>query len=152
MAINRLLVLATVPFVIGGFGFAISDNAVAQSAPTTPNTAQPNGQYKGWGRKFEQLGLSEQQKAQIQQIKTSSRQQMDAVFTAEQKQQFQTARQQRQRPNITLTDAQKSQLQTIQESSKRQIDAVLTDAQRQQLQQLKQQWQQNRQNRQPAQS
>lgn len=152
MAINRLLVLATVPFVIGGFGFAVSDNAVAQSAPTTQNSTQPNGHHQGWGKKFDQLGLSEQQKTQIQQIQAANRQKMDAVFTAEQKQQFQTARQQRQRPNVALTDDQKSQLQALKESTKSQIDAVLTDAQRQQLQQLKQQWQQNHQNRQPGQS
>jgi protein CpxP len=152
MAINRLLVLATAPFLIGGFGFAVSNNAVAQSALTTQNSTQPNGHHKGWGKKFEQLGLSDQQKTQIQQIQTSSHQKMAAVFTAEQKQQMQTARQQRQRPTLNLTDDQKSQLKAIGESTKTQIDAVLTDAQKQKLQELKQQWQQNRQNRQPGQS
>jgi Spy/CpxP family protein refolding chaperone len=149
MAINRLLVLAAVPFVMGGFSFAVSDKAVAdQSALVAQNAPQPTGQRKGWGKKFDQLGLSAEQQTRIQQIKQSTRQQMDAIFTAEQKQQKQAARQQRQRPNLNLTEDQKARLQALRQSSKTQIEAVLTDAQKQKLQELKQQWQQNRQNRQ----
>ncbi|HEY9692638.1 MAG TPA: hypothetical protein V6D15_10550 [Oculatellaceae cyanobacterium] len=149
MAMNRLLVLAAVPFVMGSFSFAVSNKAVAdQSTLVAQNAPQPNVQRKGWGNKFEQLGLSAEQKTKIQQIKQSTRQQMSNIFTAEQKQQMQTARQQKQRPNLNLTEDQKTRLKALRQSSKTQIEAVLTDAQKQKLQELKQQWQQNRQNRQ----
>ena len=152
MAINRLLVLAAVPFVMGGLGFAVSKQAVAdQPTLLAQDSSQPNVQRKGRGNKFEQLGLSAEQQTRIQQIKQSSRQQMDTVLTAEQKQLLQTAKEQRQRPNLNLTEDQKARMQAIKESSKTQIDAVLTAEQRQKLQELKQQWQQNRQNRQSPQ-
>jgi protein CpxP len=149
MAMNRLLLLAAVPFVMGGFSFAVSGKALADQSVLVAQTApQPTRQHKGWGKKFEQLGLSAEQKTKIQQIHQSTRQQMSDIFTAEQKQQMQTARQQKQRPNLNLTEDQKTKLKALRQSSKAQIEAVLTDAQKQKLQELKQQWQQNRQNRQ----
>jgi protein CpxP len=152
MAINRLFVLAAIPFVIGGFSLAVSKQAVAdQPSLLAQDSAQPNVQRKGRGNKFAQLGLSAEQQTKIQQIKQSSRQQMDSVLTAEQKQLLQTAKQQRQRPNLNLTEDQKARMKAIKESSKTQIDAVLTAEQKQKLQELKQQWQQNRQNRQSRQ-
>jgi len=146
MNIKRLLVLSALPILIGGFGFTVPSNAQAQqSTLLAQNSSQPTGQRQGWGRKFDQLNLTNAQKTQLQQIKASTRQQMDAVFTAEQKQQLQAARQQRQKPNLNLTDDQKARLKSIRESAKTQMDAVLTASQKQQLEQLRQQWRQNRQ-------
>jgi Spy/CpxP family protein refolding chaperone len=149
MMIKRLLLLSALPLMIGGVGFTAPSNAQAnESAVVAQNAPQPNGQREGRGKKYEQLNLTDAQKAQIQQIKQSTRQQMDAVFTPEQKEQLRVAREQKQRPNLTLTDAQKAQLKAIRESSKTQMDAVFTPEQKQKLSELHQQWRQNRQNRQ----
>jgi len=151
MIIKRLLVLSALPFMIGGVGFTAPSNAQAsESAVVAQNAPQPNGQREGRGNKFEQLNLTDAQKAQIQQIKQSTRQQMDAVFTPEQKEQLRVAREQRQRPNITLTDAQKAQMKAIRESDKSQMDAVFTPEQKQKLEELHQQWRQRRQQQQPS--
>lgn len=118
---------------------------------TNPAIAQPPHQGQGEGRgegrgrgAFEQLNLTTEQKAKIKEIRESAKQQMDAVFTAEQKDQLRTAREQRQRPNLNLTEDQKAQLQAIRQDTESQIEAVLTPEQKQKLQELRQQHQQNR--------
>jgi Spy/CpxP family protein refolding chaperone len=103
------------------------------------------GRAGGAGMKYDQLNLTDAQKAQIQQIKESTRQQMDAIFTSEQKEQMRLAKEQRQRPNLNLSEDQKSRLQEVRQSSKSQMEAVLTAEQKQQLEQLRQQWRQRRQ-------
>ena len=140
MVIQRLLVLSALPLMIGSFGLAAPSQAqsrqetlTAQASPQQP-TEQKRG---GWGRKFEQLNLTEAQKAQIQQIKQSQRQQMEAILTAEQRAQKQAAREQRQRPNLNLTEDQRTRMQAVKTAGKSQIEAVLTPAQRQQLEQMR---------------
>ncbi len=151
MTRNRLvLVLAAVPLLIGGIGFAISGKAVANQATLiAQDSSQPNQQQEGHRHHHsdfaQELGLSDAQKAQLKQIHESTRQQIDAVFTAEQKAQLQQARQQHQKPNLNLSDDQKAQIKAIRENAKSQMDAILTDQQKQQLQQLRQQRQQNHQ-------
>ncbi|MDX2100244.1 MAG: Spy/CpxP family protein refolding chaperone [Leptolyngbyaceae cyanobacterium bins.59] len=109
------------------------------------------GKMGGRGERiYQQLNLTDAQKTQMQQIRESAKQQMDAVLTSEQKAQLQQARQNRQRPNLNLTEEQKARMKAIGEETRSKMDAVLTDQQRQQLQTLKQQRQQNRQNRQNA--
>ena len=113
---------------------------------TNPAVAQPTHEGRGEGRgrgPFEQLNLTDDQKAQIKEIQESAKQQMDAVFTPEQKEQLRTAREQRQRPNLSLTEDQKAKLQAIRQDTESQIEAVLTPEQKQKLQELRQQHQQN---------
>ena len=151
MMIKRLLVLSALPLMIGGVGFAVPGNAQSnQSAVVAQNAPQPNGQREGRGRKFEQLNLTDAQKAQIQQIKQSTRQQMDAILTPQQKEQLRVAREQKQRPNLNLTEDQKAKMKAIRESSKSQMDAVFTPEQKQKLEELRQQWRQRRQQQQPS--
>ena len=84
----------------------------------------------------------------MKQIRESSRQQMDAIFTPEQKEQLRTARQQRQKPNLNLSEAQKAQLKAIRENTKSQMDAILTAEQKQKLQEMRS----SRQGNKPGQS
>jgi len=108
------------------------------------------GQTGGRGMKFNQLNLTDAQKAEMQRIHESTRQQMDTILTAEQKEQLRVAKEQRQRPNLNLTEEQRTRMKEVRQSSKTQMEAVLTDTQRQQLEQLRQQWQQRRQQRQAS--
>jgi protein CpxP len=108
------------------------------------------GHTGGRGMKFDQLNLTDAQKAEMQRIQASTRQQMDQILTSEQKEQLRVAKEQRQRPNLNLTEEQKTRMKEVQQSSKSQMEAVLTDTQKQQLEQLRQQWQQRRQQRQAS--
>ncbi len=126
-------------------------------APMLPVVAQtpsaPTGQYQ---KHRINLNLTDDQKAQLKQIHESTRSQIDAVLTSEQKAQLASAkgqRQQGQKPrkvwaSLNLTAEQKAKIRAIREDAKQKSDAVLTSEQRQQLQQQRQQWQQNRRSRQ----
>lgn len=129
-------------FLPAALALAIGASPVIPSF-TNPAVAGPGGM--GRGMKFEQLNLTDAQKAQIQQIKQSTRQQMDAIFTPAQKEQRRLAREQRQKPNLNLTEDQKAKLKAIRQSSKSQMEAVLTAEQKQKLQELRQQRRQSRQ-------
>lgn len=91
----------------------------------------------GGGMKLEQLNLTDAQKAQLKQIRESARQQMDAIYTPEQKEQLRTARQQKQRPNLNLTDDQKAKIKAIHQNAENQIQSILTNEQKQKLQEMR---------------
>ncbi|MBW4690509.1 MAG: hypothetical protein KME27_01945 [Lyngbya sp. HA4199-MV5] len=105
------------------------------------------------------LNLTDEQKAQLKQIRESTRSQIDAVLTPEQKAQLAAAKQQRQEgqpgqrakkargvwASLNLTADQKTKIQAIRQDAKQQMDTVLTPEQRQQLEQARQQRQQRRQ-------
>lgn len=131
--------------------------ALSYAAPMLPAVAQtptaPAGQHHKRGVN---LNLTADQKAQLKQIRESTRSQIDAVLTPEQKAQLASAKQQRQQgqqgqkprgmwASLNLTADQKAQIQAIRQDSKQKMDAVLTPEQRQQLEQARQQRQQNRQ-------
>ena len=97
---------------------------------------------EGWGRR---LNLTEQQQAQMRQIRESTKARIDRILTSEQQAELQRARQERRRPNFTLTDEQKTQMRAIRQEARRQMDALLTAEQRQQLEQMRQQRSQRRQ-------
>lgn len=135
--------------------------ALSYAAPMLPVAAQtpttPAGQYQKRGVN---LNLSDDQKAQLKQIRESTRSQIESILTPEQKAQLDAAKQQRQPgqrgqkargiwASLNLTADQKAQIKTIRQDAKQKMDAVLTAEQRQQLEQSRQQRQQNR--RQPAQ-
>lgn len=156
------------------FASAIALTLSAAATPFTfpaPAAASPfmvaQAETKGpWAS----LGLTDEQKAQIQAIRRNTRTQMEAVFTPEQKAKLEAARQARQerrsqrqageRPQrgerfgkkfaeLNLTDDQKARLRSIREDSKKQIEAVLTPEQKAKLQEIqanrRQRWQQRRQ-------
>jgi len=173
MKINRLLVVSAVSVLIGGGGF-ITSKALADQFLTAQNSApsmeqRDSGKGKrGGGGKFERLsGITEAQKTQLQQIKSASRQQIEAIPTAAQKARMEAIRndtkakidavltaEQRQQlaqsspaggeqkgrgyPKISgLTDAQKTQMKAIRSASRQQMDAVLTAEQKAQMEAIR---------------
>ncbi len=91
---------------------------------------------------YERLGLTDQQKNQIGEIRQKSRSQIEAILTQEQKEKFKTAMQNRQGMRgaikaMNLTPEQNKQIRQIMQSSREQINAVLTAEQKQQLQELR---------------
>ncbi len=111
---------------------------IASFSPALADSTQTDGyggrhEEHGRGDRFENLNLTDAQKAQAKQIFESSRQQEAAVFTADQQAQLATARANHTRPNITLSPDQKSQLKAIHESARSQFEAILTSEQLQQL-------------------
>ena len=129
--------------------------ALAYAAPMLPVVAQtptaPMGQHHKRGVN---LNLTADQKAQLKQIHESTRSQIDAVLTPEQKAQLAAAKQQRQQgqsgqkprgvwASLNLTADQKAKIQAIRQDAKQKMDAVLTADQRQQLEQHRQNHQQS---------
>ncbi len=107
---------------------------------------------------WQELGLTDAQKTQIQAIRRDSRTKFEALLTPEQKAKLEAAKQARQAQrqagqgqrqpgqrrgkggyaDLNLTEAQKTQMRQIRESEKQQIQAVLTPEQLQKLEQLRQ--------------
>ena len=130
------------PLLAGAVSLSLAAGTVlptlAQSTSTAPNSAQPHDRRGGDRAGFEQaLGLTDTQKASLKQIRDSARQQMEDVFTADQKTQMQQARQQHQRPNLNLSAEQKSKLEAIRQDTKTKMDAVFTPEQKQKLQEMR---------------
>ncbi|MEA5616304.1 P pilus assembly/Cpx signaling pathway, periplasmic inhibitor/zinc-resistance associated protein [Cronbergia sp. UHCC 0137] len=144
--------------------------AIALTLTATPFTVQAQTNFSapiqiaqgkgGWNK----LGLTDAQKAQMQEIRRNTKAQIEQVLTSEQKAKLKAMMQERkaQRQNggegqrqgrkrgdvfaaLNLTETQKSQMRQIRESAKQQRDAVLTPAQKQQMEQLKQEARSRRQ-------
>ena len=121
--------------------------SIAPVVPAFTNAAVAADAQPGRARaKSNQLNLTNAQKAQMKQIRESSRQQMDAIFTPEQKEKLRTARQQKQKPNLNLSEDQKAKLKAIRENAKSQMDAILTPEQKQKLQEIRASRPRNQQN------
>ena len=125
--------IATAPLAAKAETIAPAPQTIAQ-AQARPDKVSP---------RFEQLGLTQEQRDKIAEIRRNTRTQVEAVFTPEQRQQLETARESKQRrreaiASINLTPEQKTRLQQIRQSAKSQFDAVLTPEQRQKLQQMRQ--------------
>ncbi len=139
---------------------------VAQAQPTSPNR-QPGKEFAQKGP-WQKLGLTDEQKAKMQEIRRNARAEMEKVLTAEQKEQLKAAMQERinQRSQgegrmegrgrgkknnpfaaLNLTEAQKTRMREIKESSKQQMEAVLTPAQQEQLKQMQENRKSRRQQR-----
>ncbi len=172
MKMNRLLIVSAASVLISGGGF-LTSKALADQFLTAQNSApsteqqQPGQGMRGKG-KFERLSnLTEAQRTQLQQIKSTSRQQIEAIPTPEQKTRMEAIRndarakmeailtaEQRQQlaqsapsngegkgrgfPRITgLTDAQRTQMREIRTATRQQMDAVLTAEQKAQIEAIR---------------
>lgn len=154
------LTLSATPFAVKAQPGFSANKLVAQAQNTQTPKARKNAIW-------EQLGLTDSQKSQIEAIRRDTRTQMEAVLTQEQKNQIQAQLQARQaqrgqrqagqqpsqRPKkgfgaLNLTDAQKTQMKQIMQSSQQKIQEVLTPEQRTKLQELREtarsRWQQRR--------
>jgi len=142
-----LLNIKLLPLLAGAVSLSL---AAATAVPAfaqanTPAAPTERSQF----RKQNILNLTPEQREKMQQIRQSSRAQIDKILTAEQKARLNAARKNGENPrqvfaSLNLTAAQRSQMQEIKRSSREQMDAILTPEQRQQLQQYKQQRRQAR--------
>jgi len=90
MKIKQLLLLSAASVLMGEGGFAVTDKALANQSFLVAQSSPPAGPRAGWGgprhEKFaEQLGLTAAQQTQLKQIHEATRQQMEAIPTAQQK-------------------------------------------------------------------
>jgi Spy/CpxP family protein refolding chaperone len=106
--------------------------ATAPMLPSVAGVTLIAQQQDRMGAQLEQLKLSESQKAKIASIRATYRQELQAVLTPEQWQQWQQARQNGQRPDVNLSDDQEAKIKTLRQKNRSQIEAVLTPEQRQQ--------------------
>ncbi|MBE9019102.1 P pilus assembly/Cpx signaling pathway, periplasmic inhibitor/zinc-resistance associated protein [Chroococcidiopsis sp. CCALA 051] len=114
----------------------------AQAEPVAPRLQIAQAQDKIPPR-LEKLGLTQEQRDKIAEIRRNTRTQIEAVMTPAQREQLKTVRESRQRrrealASLNLTPEQKTKMQQIRQSAKSQFDAVLTPQQQQQLQQMRQ--------------
>ncbi|QIR40147.1 P pilus assembly/Cpx signaling pathway, periplasmic inhibitor/zinc-resistance associated protein [Tolypothrix sp. PCC 7910] len=164
------LTLTATPFAAQAQrGFSGHKQVVAQ------NTNGQRGERSNKGA-WQQLGLTDAQKTQIQQIRRDTRTQIEGILTQEQKDQLKAQFEQRQaqrgqrraqgaqRPqgqqpgefgkrgfeSLNLTEDQKTQIKQIMQTSQQKIQALLTPEQRTKLQQMREnaraRWQQRNSN------
>ena len=142
MKLNKLSLLASAfALTLTVIPFA-AQAEINSSSSTIVAQRQKRGEWKN------KLNLTEDQKAQMQQIKESARTQMQEILTPEQLEKLEAAKASGQKKrevlrSVNLTDAQKAEMKKVRESRKAQFEAILTDEQKAQLQEMKQ----NRQNR-----
>lgn len=107
----------------------------AQAAPAG-NRMERSAEWKQFRK---ELNLTDSQKAQLKEIRTQSRAQMDAVWTDAQKAQLKTMKESRAQggerskggwKQLGVTEEQKSQLKKIRESAKARQEAVYTPEQK----------------------
>lgn len=145
--IKKLSFLAgAIALTISAIPFAAQADINSSSSPTIIAQRQKRG---GWKDK---LNLTEDQKAQMQEIKQSARRQMREVLTPQQLEKLEAAKASGQKKRgvwrtLELTDEQKAELKAIRESKKTQFEAILDDEQKQMLQEMKQMRQNRRSNR-----
>jgi Spy/CpxP family protein refolding chaperone len=155
----------TLSFLAAAFALTLTTTPfVAQAQPTSPKR-QPRKEF-AQKSPWQKLGLTDEQKAKMQEIRRNARAEMEKVLTAEQKEQLKAAMQERRNQRsqgegrmegrgkgkknnpfaaLNLTEAQKTRMREIKESSKKQMEAVLTPAQREQLKQMQENWKSRRQ-------
>jgi periplasmic protein CpxP/Spy len=116
------------------------------SIPTFTSLAQASPGMGFWriadsGSNFtNRLDLTTEQKTKMQQLRESTRTQIEGVLNPEQRQKFQQISNQRQSNKSTwqglnLTAEQKTQIQSIRKANREQFQALLTPAQKTQIQQ-----------------
>lgn len=115
-------------------------SAQAQSAPKPMMRAE---------RMENKLNLTDAQKAQMQQIRETTKARMLEVLTDDQKAQLEAARQQGQKgkqvfESLNLTEAQQQQMRAIKDEAYQQKLGILNEEQRQMMEQKRQQWEQRR--------
>jgi periplasmic protein CpxP/Spy len=139
--------LKFMPMLVGAIAIALATTDIAVKAePASPSRIllaqadQPHG--------FDRLGLSQEQKAKVAQIRQNTRSQIEAVLTPQQREQLKTAMQDSRQnkrqvfSTLNLTPEQRTQMRQIRQSAKSQFEAVLTPEQRQQMQESRQTWRQ----------
>ena len=139
--------LKFMPMLVGAIAIALATTELAVNAKAASpsrillaQAQEPHG--------FQRLGLTQEQKAKIAQIRQNTRSQIEAVLTPQQLEQLKTAMQDSRQSKrqafstLNLTQEQRTQMRQIRQSAKSQYEAVLTPQQLEQLQQSRQTWRQ----------
>jgi periplasmic protein CpxP/Spy len=132
MMLRQLLSVAAGAMLLSAPALMSASNA--QTAPTG-NRTEKSAKHQQFQK---QLNLSEAQKAQLKQIHTETRAQMEAVLTDSQKAQIKTMKESRGQGDrqkggwkqLGRTEAQKTQIKAIREAAKSKSDLVFTPEQR----------------------
>jgi Spy/CpxP family protein refolding chaperone len=163
--------LKTLSLIAGTLALTLIATPFAvQAEQNNLSSPQPGKEWQKKGQ-FQKLNLTPEQKAKMKEIGRSTRAQIEAVLTPEQKTKLQAAmaerkaqhqaqRQQRQGQgerqegrgkkgnifaSLNLTETQKNQIKQIRESSKQQRQAVLTPEQQAQMKQMRENMRSRRQ-------
>ncbi|MEP0869974.1 hypothetical protein NDA01_09180 [Trichocoleus desertorum AS-A10] len=170
--------LKLIPLLAGAIAMTLAAaplaTQVVQAQSNTGTPSQSGHRMKGM-KGMNALNLSAEQRTQMQQIHEETKAAIEQVLTAEQRQQLEAIKAQRQatraerqaarvegqaRPqgetrerrgpfaNLNLSAEQQTRIQEIKQASRQRMEAVLTEEQRQKLNELKQTRQQVRQGQQ----
>jgi periplasmic protein CpxP/Spy len=146
---RRLASIKLVPLLAGSLAIVIGASTVAPSFAQSPLSGQmaqaQGGQKQG---KWKNLNLTDAQKAQMKSLRESTKSQIEAILTPDQKAKLQAAKGDRNNrrqvwQSLNLTDDQKAQMKQIRAAAKQKREAILTPEQRQQIQQMRQRNQQS---------
>lgn len=145
----------TLSFIAAAFALTLTATPFVAQAQEIAPSRQPGQEFAQKGP-WKKLGLTDEQKAKMQEIRRNTRAEMDKVLTPAQKEQLKAQMQERRNQrsqgegrsegkgrgkrepfaSLNLTEAQKTRMQEIRKSSKQQMEAVLTPAQREQLKKM----------------
>lgn len=147
MKLNKL------SFLVGAVALtltAIPFTAEADTSSSSPIVVAQRQKRGGWKNK---LNLTENQKAQMQEIKKDARAEMREVLTPDQLQKLEAAKASGQKKrgvwrSLNLSDTQKAELKKIRQSKKARFEEILTEEQKAQLEEMKQMRRNRRGNRQ----
>ena len=128
-----------------GAAIALSLTATSLAVKAEANSSSPIvvAQSREKGGPLQRLGLTDEQKAKITEIRRNTRAEMEKILTEQQREQLKTAMENRQGRRgafaaLNLTDDQKNQMRQVMQSQKTQIEGVLTAEQKEQLQKYRQ--------------
>ncbi|CAN1209197.1 Spy/CpxP family protein refolding chaperone [Tumidithrix helvetica PCC 7403] len=149
----KLKLIPILTGAIAALSIATPTIVLAQSMPGSPTSGdRMMAPHPGGGGHMmpPDLGLTEQQKTQLDQIRKSTRSQIEGIVTPEQKQQVKTAiangEDMKDAMDTILSTEQKAQIRSIMQASRKQMQAVLTPEQQQKMRQHMQQQFMNRGN------
>ncbi|GAA6619875.1 Spy/CpxP family protein refolding chaperone [Scytonema sp. NUACC26] len=157
MKIKHLsLIAGTIALTLTATSWAVNAETTS-SSPFFVAQAQTE-QTKG---PWQQLGLTDAQKTQLQEIRRNTREEINKILTEEQRTQLRNAMQnqsarrggrKRMMDSLNLSDEQKTQMREVKRSQWAQMEAILTEEQKAQLKKYREERrarrQQDRQNRQ----
>jgi periplasmic protein CpxP/Spy len=134
---KRGLAIATISLVLGGVALPSFISAQTPS-PNTPNVTRKQHRGNVW----KELNLTDTQKQQLKTIRENTRQQIQTVFTDEQRAKLESADRSDRKAvmkSLNLSDAQKQQMRDIRKKSEEQMLAILTPEQQTKFEQLRSQ-------------
>lgn len=146
--------IKTLSLVVGAIALSLTLAPLAVKAERTTSSPLVVAQAVREKEPFQKLQLTDSQQEQIQEIRRTTRTEIDKVLNDQQREQLKTAMQNRQGgwrrafASLNLSQDQKNQIRQLMRSQKSKIEAVLTDEQKAQLQKMREEMRSRRQQRQ----